>query len=132
VGILHWVSRVRVADIIDGTSNTLMVGERPPSSDLYYGWWFAGAGYDGYGTGDVVLGAREYAYASALGCPSNKVAFQAGNVNDSCDQVHFWSLHSGGANFLLGDGSVRFMSYSKDSILPQFASKSGGEVFQVD
>jgi hypothetical protein len=33
-----------MADITDGLSNTLMVGERPPSSDFQYGWWYAGAG----------------------------------------------------------------------------------------
>jgi hypothetical protein len=43
-GILYYKSSTRMGDITDGTSNTLMVGERPPSADLYYGWWFAGAG----------------------------------------------------------------------------------------
>jgi prepilin-type processing-associated H-X9-DG protein len=30
--------------VTDGTSNTLLVGERPPSADLVFGWWYAGAG----------------------------------------------------------------------------------------
>jgi prepilin-type N-terminal cleavage/methylation domain-containing protein/prepilin-type processing-associated H-X9-DG protein len=126
-GIMYWGSATRITDIKDGTSNTLMVGERPPSADLYYGWWFAGAGWDGSGVGDVILGARELGYASSLGCPSTKVGLQPGNVNTTCDQVHFWSFHTGGANFLMGDGSCRFTAYSNDIVLPQLSTRAGGE-----
>jgi prepilin-type N-terminal cleavage/methylation domain-containing protein/prepilin-type processing-associated H-X9-DG protein len=128
IGILYSKSATRFGDIIDGTSNTLMVGERPPSSDLYYGWWFAGAGYDGSGTGDVVMGARELGYASSLGCPATKVGFQPGKFSDFCDQAHFWSPHTSGGNFLMGDGSVRFTNYSADTVLPQLCTRAGGEV----
>src|SRR5439155_4243315 len=38
------VRRINIASITDGTTNTLMVGERPPSADMFYGWWFAGGG----------------------------------------------------------------------------------------
>jgi prepilin-type N-terminal cleavage/methylation domain-containing protein/prepilin-type processing-associated H-X9-DG protein len=127
-GVLYWRSRVRLTDITDGTSNTFMVGERPPSADLYYGWWFAGGGYDGSGTGDVVLGAREYGYADSLGCPHSKVGLQPGRLSDICDQVHFWSMHTGGANFLLADGSARFVAYSADSVLPVLVTRAGEEV----
>ena len=82
-GILYWGSTNRLIDISDGTSNTLMVGERPPSKDLEYGWWFAGAGYS-QGLGDVVLGARETGYAAALGCPSSYANFMQGSLNQSC------------------------------------------------
>jgi len=130
------INKVRIADITDGTSNTLMVGERPPSKDLFYGWWFAGAGYDGLGIGDVILGARSLEYASTILdgdtgtlCPVI-VGHRSGSVNYDCDQMHFWSFHSQGGNFLRGDGSVTFLSYNADVVLPQLSTKNGGEVVQ--
>src|SRR5688572_25430110 len=59
-GILHVNAGVKMATIYDGTSNTLLVGERPPSNDLYYGWMWAGSGDAPYfGATDVALGVRE-------------------------------------------------------------------------
>jgi prepilin-type N-terminal cleavage/methylation domain-containing protein/prepilin-type processing-associated H-X9-DG protein len=128
-GIEYWRSHTRIADITDGTSNTLFVGERPPSTDLYYGWWFAGAGWDGSGVGDVLLGAYSTNYAAALGCPASKVGLQPGRFDNPCDQVHFWSPHTGGANFLFGDASVHFLTYSlPNAALQNMATRNGGEV----
>lgn len=126
-GILIYRGKIRLVDVIDGTSNTMMVGERPPSNDYWYGWWYAGAGYDGYGTGDVVMGSRDTNYANSLGCSTTLVGFQPGKANVSCDQVHFWSFHSGGGNFLLGDGTVRFVTYTANNVLPQLCTRNGGE-----
>ena len=48
------------------------------------------------------------------------------------DANHFWSLHSGGANFAFCDGSVKLLRYSADAILPALATRAGGEVIAGD
>jgi prepilin-type processing-associated H-X9-DG protein len=146
-------TKVTFASISDGTSNTLMIGERPPSVDLNFGWWFAGAGFDGSGVGDVTLGARDSAYLayvndpgnmilpSGVTCNASKLGFQAGSIQDPCDQVHFWSWHPGGANWTFGDGSARFITYTVDGNSPaltpastflQLVTRNGGEVISGD
>jgi prepilin-type processing-associated H-X9-DG protein len=142
-GIIYANSNIKMTAITDGTSNTLLVGERPPSQDLNFGWWYAGAGfYDvqagtQVGVGDVVLGTREVYYAAddtdGVGGPGKKcdtsfVNFQPGDIIQPCHQVHFWSYHPGGSNFVFADGSVHFLSYSVDNLMPGLATRNGGEV----
>ena len=127
-GVLYWTSQVNIAGITDGTSNTLLIGERPPSADLEYGWWFAGAGWDGSGVGDVIMGVTAYNYASALGCGSNYAQFQPGMITNTCDQAHWWSPHAVGGNFAFSDGSVHFLNYSDVSLMPALATRNGGEI----
>lgn len=43
------------------------------------------------------------------------------------DALHFWSPHPGGANFGFADGSVRFLSYAADEVLPALATRAGNE-----
>ena len=136
----------RMGDVTDGTSNTLFVGERPPSSTLDYGWWFAGAGQAGTGSCDVILGTNDinlqtsYLNGSTGNtaqndppdfCPVGPYQFGPGTPNNPCDQFHFWSFHSGGANFLYADASVHFLAYtvSPVQVMPAMATYNGGEVF---
>jgi prepilin-type processing-associated H-X9-DG protein len=125
---------VRITDVQDGSSNTLMIGERPPAADQIYGWWFAGAGFDAAGTADVVLGVREFNSPDDSGysqCPVGPYHFGPGRVDNQCDMFHFWSFHTGGSNFVMGDGSVRFITYGADDVMPALSTRSNGEAAQV-
>jgi prepilin-type processing-associated H-X9-DG protein len=132
-GVLFLDSGVRWSDVTDGASQTLMVGERPPSADEMFGWWYAGAGQAKDGSADIVLGVREHNAALdwGRGCPPGPYAFGPGRVGNQCDAFHFWSLHSGGGNFLFCDGSVHFLTYAADSILPALATRDGGEAVEA-
>jgi type II secretory pathway pseudopilin PulG len=116
---------VRLADIRDGTSNTLMVGERPPPSSLESGRWYAMRWTPDQGL--TIPG---------LGYPWERCVwpfyYGPGRLDNRCDQHHFWSLHQGGANFLAADGSGHFLSYSTDrSIMKALATRAGGEAAQL-
>jgi prepilin-type processing-associated H-X9-DG protein len=132
-GVLFRDSHVRMADITDGTSQTLLVGERPASADFHYGWWYAGAGQRSTGSLDTVLGVEEQNILppTFADCPKEGYAFGHGSTENLCDMFHFWSLHNGGANFLYCDGSVHFLPYAASSILPALASRAGGETVEV-
>jgi prepilin-type N-terminal cleavage/methylation domain-containing protein/prepilin-type processing-associated H-X9-DG protein len=140
-GVLFLGSKVRLTDVTDGTSNTLMVGERPPSSSTDFGWWFAAYGYDGQGNGDCVMTSNDLAIAtyftSSYGCTAGasaaqKIGLQQGSPNVGCDAAHYWSFHPGGGMFLLADGSARLVSYANNNVLPALSTRAGGEVASLN
>ena len=122
---------VRIADIKRGLGNTLMVGERPPSHDLEFGWMFAGYGNTGVGDVAVVMGISERAAGfvnptTGFACAKlgdadarspNAWRFEAGALTNFCDALHFWSLHAGGGHFAMADGSTRFFTYDMSPTL---------------
>jgi len=127
-GMLYIESRVRLADVGDGSGNTLMVGERPPSAIKWLGWWYAGVGQSYDGSADYLMCVEETNRTPRIPtCPKGPYPFSPGDPDDPCATFHFWSLHSGGANFLFADGSVRFLRYSADALLPALATRNGGE-----
>ena len=153
-GLLYVNSQINMASILDGTSNTLMVGERTTSNTLLYGWQWAGAGdCPHFGATDVVLGVHERPTPSSCGPSSNNIDstdnsfnyFKPGKLVDPQDlhRYHFWSLHPGGGQWALADGSVRFMSYNASArqdvrnianrpvnVIEAMSTRNGGENIQ--
>ena len=110
------------------SGKTLFAGERPPSADQQFGWWYASAGQGFSGSLDATLGVQEintlplaFAY-----CVPGPYQYGPGNVDNQCDMFHFWSLLPGGANFLFADGAVHFVGYDAAPQMPAMASRTGG------
>jgi prepilin-type N-terminal cleavage/methylation domain-containing protein/prepilin-type processing-associated H-X9-DG protein len=133
-GLLYLDSQHHTASIDDGASYTLLVGERPPSPDFWYGWWYASVGQLGRGSPDVLLGTRELNLGGkhTVGCPPGPYHFVPGRFGVQADVFHFWSPHPGGSHFLFADGAVRFLRYSADAILPALGTRGGGEPVGLD
>jgi prepilin-type N-terminal cleavage/methylation domain-containing protein/prepilin-type processing-associated H-X9-DG protein len=134
-GALVGERAISLAEITDGASGTLLVGERPPSTDFWFGWWYAGGSTtSGGASDDMLLGVHDLKLGDGRWtrfCPGGPYDFEPGTIGDECDAFHFWSLHPGGAHFLFCDGSVHFLSYSANAILPALATRAGGETVAV-
>ena len=129
-GVLFNGSAVRLGDIADGASHTLLVGERPPDAGFDLGWWYAGYGIDGSGRFDLVMGVAEPdpSPLTQPACGAPRMAFgPAAGTGDRCAAFHFWSPHAGGAHFACADGSARFVPYSAAPVMPALATRAGGE-----
>lgn len=109
-GVLYANSSIAMRHVIDGTSQTLLVGER--SSNVGQVVWYGlppvafSQGKDSTGSYArtpapvLVLGHTGGVDGERFDVPNDKVA----SVDD------FWSYHLGGSHFLMADGSVQFIS----------------------
>lgn len=112
LGPFYHNSSVAIRDITDGTSNTIFLGERLTDPQLE---WFS--------TWSGMVPEGEEAFQRILGSADHVPNDPAGHLDD------FSSRHTGGAQFALGDGSVRFISENVDVGLYQGLSTiNGGEV----
>lgn len=141
--------QARVADVLDGTSNTIMLVESAGKPDAWvYGKKMTATGYaasnskakakitivgsqymnhDGTGWADPDAGLSLDGTLRASGDPTGftiggRTMINATNVSE------VYSFHIGGAHCVMGDGSVRFVSENVDWItFGALCTRAGGE-----
>ncbi|MEX0725453.1 MAG: DUF1559 domain-containing protein [Planctomycetaceae bacterium] len=111
-GAFYHDSVVRLRDLTDGSSNTLIAGERRTNEPLgWYSTW----------VGRVAEG--EEAFQRVTGALDHPPNDPAAHFDD------FSSVHEGGAQFVLGDGHVQFISENIDkNVYRALGTIQGGEV----
>jgi len=126
-------STTRFADIVDGTSNTFAVGETTA-------WHENGAGFAWAYRGWVMTGIDPGTSSPGINLwhlPAIDPSWQNPPYTPVPGRIRTWwaaagSLHTGGCNFTMGDGSVRFVQESVASnILEATCTIGGGETLSL-
>jgi len=131
-GSVSLLRLVKVSDVLDGMTNTLMVGERsitlPSGATNDYRTWVRG-------NTTSLTTTTENGRANGSGScknvstPINSTLY---NGSTNFNHISFGSNHPGGCNFVMGDGSVKFIQQTIDlALLQALASIDSREVASV-
>jgi prepilin-type N-terminal cleavage/methylation domain-containing protein/prepilin-type processing-associated H-X9-DG protein len=130
-GIFYRNSKTRLTDITDGTSNTTMIGDRAWADTM--GIWA------GCPNGAVTRAGPTNPWMTAVGPAQALILVHNNWINITTDADggldDFSSKHTGGANLLFADGSVRFIrSITSDGPVHRafwaMGTRAGGEVIE--
>jgi len=124
-GVFFLNSRIRYRDIRDGSTNTLFFGEKfQTPADLN---WMSGTRSSLRNTGSKPNGLpamREFRNANLQEIPDD--------LKDPDVVGGFGSWHTGGAQFALGDGSIRFLSERIDKLVYESLGKRADGTLPLD
>jgi prepilin-type N-terminal cleavage/methylation domain-containing protein len=125
-----------IKNVIDGTSKTIMLGEKYHADDFFDTWTDENSGLKLYqvsawGWCGGMKGAAHVFGSSAVAINFKTLDYSAKRNNFAAQDRRFnaWgSGHPGGACFVYGDGSARFVADSIDAAtLQDLSTRDGGE-----
>ena len=124
-GVFYRNSTTRIADVTDGLSSTLFVGER--SHELNEATW-AGAVTNAvlFAGPTSVTGSAEIDNSAGMVLGHSGEGYGPGDPNGDVNM--FYSRHGRGVNFLFGDGHANFLPTSMDyRVYLALTTRAGGE-----
>jgi type II secretory pathway pseudopilin PulG len=111
-GSFFSLSSVRFSNFIDGTSQTLLIGERGLPTDLAWGWLICGGN------------ECEHYISSELGLHRGYIGPGLFSSNQ-----RFWGWHAAGTHFLFADGRVQSLSFDMDTTtFKRLSTRGAGDV----
>ena len=118
-GLFYPNSRVKIAWVTDGTTNTIAVGESSWQDNTQLRAW--------------ARGPNEVGNYHTISSRNVVLVINSKMVPTRWNDTPFGSEHTGGSHFLLGDGSVRFISENIDmAVYRGSSSRDGKEVNSLD
>jgi prepilin-type processing-associated H-X9-DG protein len=134
VGVLGINVQRRITDITDGSSNTLLLAECAGRNQL----WVMGRLKSDNSPGGAWSNPAAVNLATSGYSPTGSAQDPEDNRPGPCgvnciNYEEIYAFHSGGANALFADGSVRLLKAGLDiNIVAKLVTRSGGEVLPSD
>lgn len=131
-GMFYLHSRVSMADLTDGSSNTIAIGERRCEPDWSQNgnsmdFWYIGSPQIDPVLNSATSGDEFTEFVVSTAAPLN--ARFIATTNETEKELSIGGWHVGGTHVVLADGSVRFLSFNmSQTVFKGLGSRAGGEV----